>query len=288
MASEITIDTAWGREGSELNGEQVETFIKDQFRSLISRDTTISNQIGSLQRLHNIDITGILNKIGSIEERLRMAADGCFISYISKDSGKEMAVPYWNWGELQNSGEVANGVLMLLEGRSPILIAPNHKQVFWAESNYIDNGGEANIGDSYTKAYSDFNGAEHTSRIHSDNRITSDFAIGYCIEYSRAYSKETDGSATSIGIWSGRWWLPSVGELIAIWKRKEAINLCLSAINGADKLPSSLHLSSSYNGTNLLWGVDMGKGIISATYSKTGDMGYARPITSYTHDLIGS
>lgn len=47
MDSNITMDTDWGAKGAQLTGRQVQDFIKDQFRSLISKNETIEQQLTS-------------------------------------------------------------------------------------------------------------------------------------------------------------------------------------------------------------------------------------------------
>lgn len=42
---EITMDTDWGARGAQLNGQQVQDFIKGQFKGLINKTEDLQGQV---------------------------------------------------------------------------------------------------------------------------------------------------------------------------------------------------------------------------------------------------
>ena len=56
----------------------------------------------------------------------RALYDGCFIMFHRQSNSYPLAVPYADWTNLQNSGEEADGVL-IVEGGHSLLVAPHEK-----------------------------------------------------------------------------------------------------------------------------------------------------------------
>lgn len=69
--STITMDTDWGAKGAQLTGAQVQTFIKDQFRSLQAKDNAQDSTLETLQTAVNncatkTQVTALQNEDGKL------------------------------------------------------------------------------------------------------------------------------------------------------------------------------------------------------------------------------
>lgn len=243
---QITMDTDWGAKGAQLTGAQVQSFIKGQLQSLHDKDTTLQNQINNL----NTDLS-------EANPQLQAATDGCFVTYHRKSDNWPLAVPYWKWAALEQAGEVADGVLVLIDGQAPIIVAPTQTNLKWSKNAIAVN---ADTGGDYTKAYVDYTGKTRTAAImakgvelfgENEDEWTQ-YAPAWCNAYDRSYNKG-DEAGTMIGIGAGKWWLPSIAELLTIWKHKYAINLCLSVISGASQLSESWYWSSTEYSATYAW-----------------------------------
>lgn len=246
----LTMEDDWGAKGAQATGAQVQAFIKGQFQALINKDNSLQEQITNL----NTDL-------GDANPQLQAATDGCFVTYHRKSDNWPLAVPYWKWPDLEKAGEVADGVLVLIDGQAPIIVSPTGTQLKWSKNAIAVN---ADTGSDYNKAYVDFSGKTRTAAIMAkgvelfgeEEENWTQYAPAWCNAYSRAYDKG-DAAHTMIGIGAGKWWLPSIAELLMIWKRKYAINLCLSVISGASPLVESWHWSSTEHSAAYAWGLDL-------------------------------
>lgn len=242
----------WGAKGAQATGAQVQAFIKGQLQALINKDTTLQNQINTLS-----------DKQLNANPQFQAATDGCFVTYHRKSDNWPLAVPHWQWPALEAAGEVADGVLVLIDGQAPIIVSPTGTQLKWSKNAIAVN---ADTGD-YNKAYVDFSGKTRTAAIMAkgvelfgeEEENWTQYAPAWCNAYSRTYDKGDDAH-TMIGIGAGKWWLPSIAELMMIWKRKYAINVCLSVISGASPLVEGWHWSSTEYSAAYAWGLALSDG----------------------------
>ena len=267
MATEITMETDWGAKGAQLTGAQVQAFIKEQLTALHEKDTSLQNQINNS------------------EPRLQAATDGCFVTYHRKSDNWPLAVPYWKWPALEQAGEKADGVLVLIDGQAPIIVSPTGTQLRWSKNAVAVN---ANTGGDYSKAYVDYTGKTRTAAImakgtelfgENQNEWTQ-YAPAWCNAYDRSYDKG-DEAHTKIGIGAGQWWLPSIAELIIIWKHKYAINQCLSVISGASPLVESWHWSSTELSATNAWHLTLNAGDLNRWNAKVSHSGYVRAVAAF-------
>lgn len=274
MATEkqITMDTDWGAKGAQLTGAQVQAFIKGQLQSLHDKDATLQNQLNSLN-----------SDLGDANPQLQAATDGCFVTYHRKSDNWPLAVPYWNWANLEADGEVADGVLVLIDGQAPIIVSPTGTQLKWSKNAIAVN---ADTGGDYNKAYVDYSGKTRTAAIMAkgvelfgeEEETWIQFAPAWCNAYDRSYIND-DGE--TVGIGAGQWWLPSIAELITIWKHKYAINLCLSVISGASPLVESWHWSSTEGSASAAWHLYLRDGFLHGWYTKATSSGYVRAVAAF-------
>ena len=272
MANNVTMDTDWGAKGAQLTGQQVQDFIKGQLRALIEKDTTLQNQIDNLN-----------SDLGNANPQLRAATDGCFVTYHRKSDNWPLAVPYWQWAAIEASGEVADGVLVLVDGQAPIIVAPTETNLRWSKNAV---GVDTHVGGDYNQAYLDYSGKTRTAAIMAkatelfgeNEEEWANYAPAWCNKYSRAYDK---GEGNMVGIGAGGWWLPSIAELLTIWKHKYAINLCLSVISGASQLTESWYWSSTEYSATSAWHLHLNDGYLKGWNVKVQGSGYVRAVAAF-------
>lgn len=274
MANPITMDTDWGAKGAQLTGQQVQDFIKGQLKALIDKDTTLQNQLQNL----NTDLQGN-------NPQLQAATDGCFIAYHRKSDGFQIAVPYWSWPALEKQGEVADGVLVLIDGQAPIIVSPTgFGPVNWSKNAIAVN---PDVGGDYSKAYVDYSGKTRTAAImakgeelfgEEEETWKESYPAPWCNAYDRSHDK---GDGTMIGLGAGKWWLPSIAELIQIWKRKYAINVCLSVISGASQLTEGGYWSSTESSATYAWYLYLSNGNLYRWFGKVSYSYYVRAVSAF-------
>lgn len=269
----ITMETDWGAKGAQLTGGEVQKFIKDQLKSLHDKDATLQNQLDNLN-----------SDLGDANPQLQAATDGCFVTYHRKSDNWPLAVPHWKWPAIERTGEVADGVLVLIDGQAPIIVSPTGTQLKWSKNAIAVN---ADTGGDYNKAYVDFSGKTRTAAIMAkgvelfgeNEEEWTQFAPAWCNAYDRSYDKG-DNAHTMVGIVAGKWWLPSIAELLTIWKHKYAINLCLSVISGASPLVESWHWSSTETSAAHAWYLTLRDGDLNWG-SKVQNSAYVRAVAAF-------
>lgn len=162
---------------------------------------------------------------------------------------------YWVSG-YQSQGEVADGVLVIDGGRQ-LVIAPTEStdKLLWSSAE-INCG--AIIGDRLA-AIADFNGKANTAKqiaASKDAAITNtaNYAPGFCNLYSRA-------NANGKGLTAGRWWLPSLGEMLMIYSNMNKINYALSLIEGATLLQRDWYWTSTEFSSTGAWHLNLNDGL---------------------------
>ena len=210
--------------------------------------------------------------------------DGVFIMFHRKSDNYPLAVRVNSWASYQNSGEVAEGVL-LVEGERRLVIAPTEgadkkwssKPVSSSDtSGSVQISGVTTTGDRIT-ALTDFAGRENTTAIINGNTSsnvtnTEAYAAGFCNKYSRT-------NANGKGLTAGRWWLPSEGELSMIWANFDKINYALSKISGATQLQQTWYWSSTQGSANGAWFLNLNDGLVGTGYKF--NQGRVRPVSAF-------
>ncbi len=212
--------------------------------------------------------------------------DGVFVMFHRKSDGYPLAVRVSSWASYQNSGEIADGVL-LVEGGRHLVIAPTESSgAKWSSKPVSDSNmsgsvqisGVTTTGDRIT-ALNDFAGRANTTAIinastSSNVTNTNDYAAGFCNKYSRA-------NANGKGLLAGRWWLPSIGEMAMIWANLDKINYALSKISGATQLQETWYWSSTqYSATNA-WLLHLNDGTMTRTWKFAQNR--VRPVSAFLY-----
>ena len=239
--------------------------------------TTVST-INSTQFFPLTDANGNITKVSLANLKaalldgidLDAINDGIFIMYHSKSDDYPVAVKPHKWTSLQNSGEIADGVLVV-EGGRMLVVAPTESTLFWS-SAAVSAGGKTTT--NRLTALDDWEGEDSTATqiTHSECSGAS-YAPGFCHAYSRA-------NANGKGLTAGRWWLPSIGQLMMIYANMRKINHALSLINGATQLVETWYWSSTEYSATYAWRLYLSNGIMTngtkATYQ-----GRVRPVSAF-------
>ena len=197
--------------------------------------------------------------------------DGVFIMFHRKTDNYPLAVRVSSWESLQSSGEIADGVL-LVEGGRHLVIAPTEgTDKKWSSkpvspsdtSGSVQISGVTTIDDRMT-ALNDFAGRANTTAIINGSTSgnvtnTEAYAAGFCNKYARV-------NANGKGLTAGRWWLPSLAELVMIWANFDKINYALSKISGATQLQSTWYWSSTQISATNAWNLNLGGGYVNNHY----------------------
>ena len=78
----------------------------------------------------------------------------------------------------------------------------------------------------------------------------------------------------------GKWWLPSMGEMMMIYANMRKVNYALSLIEGATQLAENWYWTSTEYSATFAWGLYLGNGY--ATYlTKAADQGRVRAISAF-------
>lgn len=177
-------------------------------------------------------------------ETLKAATDGCYIMY--PFDNYRYFCPWWEWEKLEIQGQKAEGVVIFEEGLRPIVVACQQtpQGTFCLDGTIV-----AGSSLSFAEACHDFNGQENCKKImEMGSQLFGEDEgswIKYPVPFCNAYSTPSYPS--------GKWWLPSFGELMLINKKVNAINKCMSVIKGATKI-DALYFSSSESNTSI-WSI---------------------------------
>lgn len=197
--------------------------------------------------------------------------DGVFIMFHRNSDDYPLAVKPHKWASYQSSGEIAEGVLVV-EGGKMLVVAPTEATLTWS-SAAVSAGGKTTT-DRLT-ALDDWAGKTSTAEQvkHSECNTTS-YAPGFCHAYSRA-------NANGKGLTAGRWWLPSLGELMMIYANMRKINYALSLINGATQLAETAYWSSTESSTTNAWHLHLDSGDANRWTTKATSQRRVRPVSAF-------
>ena len=174
---------------------------------------------------------------------LNSLEDGVFIMTHRKSDDYPIMYKPHKWTTQQAAGEVADGVVVV-EGGRVLVVAPTESanKLNWSSAQV--SGGGVTTTDRVT-AYNDFAGKANTAaQIGHAECSGAGYAPGFCANYSRV-------NANGKGLTAGKWWLPSLGEMMMIYANMTKINYALSLIEGATQLVEDAYWTSTeYSATN--------------------------------------
>lgn len=220
----------------------------------------------SLAGLKNALLAGInLNSIN----------DNIFIMFHRKSDDFPLMVKPDKWASYQNSGEIAEGVVVV-EGGKMLVVAPTEATtagLLWS-SAAISAGGKTTT-DRLT-AFDDWAGKANTAaQITHAECNTEAYAPGFCAKYQRV-------NANGKGLTAGKWWLPSMGEQMMIYANLRKINYALSLIEGATQIAETWYWTSTESSATYAWTLSLNGGYAYGS-TKAANKGRVRPVSAFTY-----
>ena len=202
--------------------------------------------------------------------------DGIFIMYHRKSDNFPLMVKPYKWTSLQSSGEIADGVVVV-EGGKVLVVAPTEATSKLTWSSAAISGGGTTTTDRVT-AMNDWNGKANTASQISKSTSsavtnTASYAPGFCNLYSRA-------NANGNGLTAGKWWLPSLGEMMMIYANMTKINYALSLISGATQLVEEAYWTSTEFSATNGWRLYLDNGY-AYSHAKASSTGRVRAVSAF-------
>ena len=199
--------------------------------------------------------------------------DGIFIMFHRNSDNYPLMVKPDKWPSYQNSGEIAEGVVVV-EGGKILVVSPTETALTW--SSAAVSGGGVTTSDRVT-AMNDWAGKANTaSQITHTECSSVSYAPGFCAAYSRV-------NANGQGMTAGKWWLPSLGELFCIYANMRKINYALSLIEGATQLAEDWYWSSTESSATHAWLLNLDDGPAYGWTTKATNTGRVRPVSAFLY-----
>lgn len=249
----------------------------------LSTKTTVA-QINATDKFPITDANGVVSLVtlATIKAAIMDGAslnamyDGVFIMYHRKSDDFPLMVKPHKWTSIQSSGEIADGVVVV-EGGKCLVVAPTESASKLTWSSAAISGGGTTTSDRVT-AINDWNGKTNTAQqiAHSTSSAvtnTASYAPGFCNLYSRA-------NANGKGLTAGKWWLPSLGEMMMIYANMTKINYALSLINGATQLVEDAYWTSTERSAPYAWFLLLSSGFASNT-TKASNPNRVRAVSAF-------
>ena len=204
---------------------------------------------------------------------LNAISDGVFVMYHGKSDDYPRMVKPEKWTGIQSGGELAEGVVVV-EGGKILVVAPTEADSSLLWSSAAVSAGGVTTTDRIT-AMNDWAGKTNTAaQITHSECNTESYAPGFCAAYSRT-------NAIGQGLTAGRWWLPSLGEMMMIYANMRKINYVLSFINGATPLAESWYWTSTEYSAIYAWLLSLNYGYASNDYSKATNHYRVRAVSAF-------
>ena len=205
---------------------------------------------------------------GGVDQNVQM--DGVFIMTHRKSDDYPIMYKPHKWTAQQSAGEVADGVV-IVEGGKILVVAPTDEAMHW--SSAAVSGGGTTTTDRVT-AMNDWNGKANTAAQITHAECSSNaYAPGYCANYSRV-------NANGKGLTAGKWWLPSLGEMMMIYANMAKINYALSLISGATPLQETWYWTSTEYSAAGAWSLYLSNGTASS-HTKASPTLHVRPVSAF-------
>ena len=203
---------------------------------------------------------------------LNSLEDGVFIMTHRKSDDYPIMYKPHKWTAQQNAGEVADGVVVV-EGGHVLVVAPTESTTKLNWSSAAVSGGGTTTTDRVT-AMNDWNGKANTAaQITHSEASGAGYAPGFCYAYSRV-------NANGNGLTAGKWWLPSLGEMMMIYANMTKINYALSLIEGATQLVEDAYWTSTEYSATGAWFLRLNNGTMTSNPKATNRF-RVRPVSAF-------
>ncbi len=248
------MNALFNRSASEVTSPASSLFVK------------VCDANGNEQKVSIANLAAVVSGVGS----LKSSYDNVFVMFHRNIDNYPLMVKPDKWTSYQNSGEIAEGVVVV-EGGKILVVSPTETALTW--SSAAVSGGGVITSDRIT-AMNDWAGKANTaSQITHAECSSASYAPGFCAAYSRV-------NANGKGLTAGRWWLPSLGELFCIYANMRKINYALSLIKGATQLTETWYWSSTECSAAAAWTLGLGDGAAGSPTKATG-AGRVRPVSAF-------
>ncbi len=198
---------------------------------------------------------------------------GVFIMYHRKSDNYPLMVKPHKWTATQAGGEIADGVAVV-EGGKILIVAPTESSTKLTWSSAAVSGGGTTTSDRVT-ALNDWAGkANTTAQVGHSECNTASYAPGFCNLYSRT-------NANGYGLTAGKWWLPSLGEMMMIYANMTKINYALSLITGADQLVEDAYWTSTEYSATRAWYLYLSNGGANGYGTKASYTSRVRAVSAF-------
>ena len=205
-------------------------------------------------------------------QSLNALEDGIFIMTHRKSDDYPIMYKPHLWTAQQNAGEIADGVVVV-EGGKVLVVAPTESGsagLLWS-SEAVSGGGVTTS--NRETAYNDWAGKTNTAaQITKTQCQGASYAPGFCAAYSRT-------NANGKGLTAGKWWLPSLGEMMMIYANMTKINYALSLISGAQQLAATWYWTSTEYSAANAWYLGLSYGMGYST--KASFRGRVRAVSAF-------
>lgn len=203
----------------------------------------------------------------------KVSTDGIFIMFHRKSDNYPLMVNPQKWTSLQSSGEIADGVV-IVDGGKVLVVAPTEATSKLNWSSAAVSGGGTTTTDRLT-ALDDWAGKTNTvAQITHAECSGASYAPGYCAQYSRI-------NANGKGLTTGKWWLPSLGELMMICANMTKINYALSLISGATPLVEDAYWTSTESSMTHAWFLSPSYGYVGNLHAKASTAFRVRAVSAF-------
>ena len=159
----------------------------------------------------------------------------------------------------------------IIEGGKMLIVAKDHSaSMAWAE-NGIGNGGTGYVAERSASA--DMAGETKTQTLYT-NKGDMAIAAKYALEYAPAGLEDNANYGT------GKWWLPSIGEMLMIFSHIQEVDYLLELIGGepiSANETRNYHTSTEASPSKYFQFRRAQFGGYVSSQSKTG-VGYVRPV----------
>ena len=232
---------------------------------------------GNPIRISKADLSRLMAELMTQNELYNKLNDGVFIMYHRKSDNYPLIVKPRNWTSLQKNGEIADGVA-IVEGGKILVVAPTQATTKLTWSSGDVSGGGTTTSDRVT-ALNDWNGKTNTQKQIAASKEgavtnTASYAPGFCNLYSRS-------NANGKGLTAGKWWLPSLGEMMMIYANMTKVNYALSLISGATQLVEDAYWTSTEASAAYAWDLYLINGGANGNSTKASHQKYVRAVSAF-------
>ncbi|MDE5889304.1 MAG: hypothetical protein K2H20_04720 [Bacilli bacterium] len=206
-----------------------EFWVQDDMKQVASRQLYITDEVITDEQ--HTDMTEIYKQIYNNAPSNK---DGIKIGDVFLSNGKVVS-PLSEFDKNEVIGYVG---YFHPDTDAPICIAKDNVNLPFATNRYIENSAHSSIG--VDDVENDFDGLKHTNDIAGASDYDKD--IFKAIEYCHTY--KTDGTK------EGEWYLPAIGEVVAISRNMTFINVSINIVGVGDNLNLNewMWSSSQYSG----------------------------------------